>query len=370
MASTAARPVKHERISAELIEAIRDGKYRPGDRLPTERELSEQYGVHRMTIRQATATLVRAGLVVKRRPLGIFVRDTLSAEVGVRHLNLICIGHASAHADAFIEHGVSACTQAGYQPRVVRVFPGGEHAAVEAVRGPDASVVIGASVSGRDELGQALRSASERVVLLGCRLDHMGVMSIVGDDELGLRTACDYLHDMGHSQIGLITSLHEDDNAQLELQINLWRRAMAADGGTKRSIDTHIVRLGEIGVGGPAMAACNAVQDYCKRQRRKATAFIALSEEAATGALAGFYRCGFSVPTDVSLLAYATTARGALTVPGLTGIDVGLRRHLQQAIDLLEGGDSSPLSADAANADKLVMIRPELIERESVEARD
>ncbi|MEM1209524.1 MAG: GntR family transcriptional regulator [Planctomycetota bacterium] len=370
MAQTAAKPVKHKRISAELMDAIREGAYRPGDRLPTERELSEQYGVHRMTVRQATATLVRAGLVERRRPLGIFVRESLSAEGGVRHLNLICIGHASAHADAFIEQGVSVCAEAGYQPRVVRVFPGGEHAAVEAVRGPDASIVIGASVSGRDELGQAMRAASERVVLLGCRLDHMGVASIVGDDELGLRTACDYLHEKGHPQIGLITSLHEDDNVQLELQINLWRRAMAADSRGRESIDAHVIRLGEIGVGGPAMAACNAVQAYCKRQRRRATAFIALSEEAATGAIAGFHRAGLSVPRDVSLLAYATTVRGTLTVPALTGIDVGLERHLRQAIDFLEAGTDSPLASDAADAEKMLMIRPELVERESVASRD
>ncbi len=374
MASMTARPVKHEKISAELIDAIRDGTYRPGDRLPTERELSEQYGVHRMTIRQATATLVRAGLVVKRRPLGIFVRETLDAEVGVHHLNLICIGHASAHADAFIEHGVSVCREAEFQPRIVRVFPGGEHSAVEAVRGPDPSILIGAHVLGREELGQAMRQASERVVLLGARLDHLGVVSIVGDDELGLRTAVDFLHERGHDQIGLITSLHEDDNPTLELQVHLWRRAMATDAVGTRAADQHVIRLGEIGVGGAAMAACDAVQAYCRKQRRKATAFIALSEEAALGALAGFHRAGLEVPKDVSLLSYATTSRGALSVPALTGIDVGIERHLAQAVALLRASldpddDTSPLRPDAANNEKLVVIRPELVERESVARR-
>ncbi len=46
---------------------------RPGDRLPSERELSTRWGVARMTVRNAMDTLVAEGLVVRRQGSGTYV---------------------------------------------------------------------------------------------------------------------------------------------------------------------------------------------------------------------------------------------------------------------------------------------------------
>lgn len=46
---------------------------RPGDRLPSERELSTRWGVARMTVRHAMDTLVAEGLVVRRQGSGTYV---------------------------------------------------------------------------------------------------------------------------------------------------------------------------------------------------------------------------------------------------------------------------------------------------------
>lgn len=58
------------------IEAeIRDGKYGQDDRLPSERELCEKFGVSRMTARQALKELERDGLVFSRVGKGTFVGE-------------------------------------------------------------------------------------------------------------------------------------------------------------------------------------------------------------------------------------------------------------------------------------------------------
>ena len=54
---------------------IRSGRWRPGDRAPSENELSEQFGVSRMTARRALDQLARAGDIVRRRGAGSFVAD-------------------------------------------------------------------------------------------------------------------------------------------------------------------------------------------------------------------------------------------------------------------------------------------------------
>lgn len=60
-------------IQATLGQDISDGQYRPGDRLPTEAELSTRFGVNRHTVRQALAALAAAGVVRSRRGAGVFV---------------------------------------------------------------------------------------------------------------------------------------------------------------------------------------------------------------------------------------------------------------------------------------------------------
>ena len=60
-------------IAATLGTEIRDGHYRPGDRLPTEAELSARFGVNRHTVRRALADLGAGGVVLARRGAGVFV---------------------------------------------------------------------------------------------------------------------------------------------------------------------------------------------------------------------------------------------------------------------------------------------------------
>lgn len=62
------------RIAASLREEITSGALQPDDRLPSEYELAETWGVARQTVRNGLALLVSEGLVVTRRPHGHFVR--------------------------------------------------------------------------------------------------------------------------------------------------------------------------------------------------------------------------------------------------------------------------------------------------------
>lgn len=60
-------------IAATLTDEIGAGRYRPGDKLPTEAELSRRFGVNRHTVRRALAALAEQGLTHARRGAGVFV---------------------------------------------------------------------------------------------------------------------------------------------------------------------------------------------------------------------------------------------------------------------------------------------------------
>ncbi|MDQ1537351.1 MAG: GntR family transcriptional regulator [Actinomycetota bacterium] len=62
-------------IAGQLREAIRRGDLTAGDRLPSETQLVDHYGVARMTVRQALGELRAEGLVVAEHGRGVFVRN-------------------------------------------------------------------------------------------------------------------------------------------------------------------------------------------------------------------------------------------------------------------------------------------------------
>jgi DNA-binding GntR family transcriptional regulator len=63
------------RIADDLRRRIVDGDLAPGDQLPTVLALMEEYGVARMTAREAIGILKNEGLVVSRGRSGTLVRD-------------------------------------------------------------------------------------------------------------------------------------------------------------------------------------------------------------------------------------------------------------------------------------------------------
>jgi GntR family transcriptional repressor for pyruvate dehydrogenase complex len=64
-----------EKVAASITEAIMDGTLAPGQRLLSERELGEQFGVSRTVIREAVRSLVAGGLVEAHSGRGLQVAE-------------------------------------------------------------------------------------------------------------------------------------------------------------------------------------------------------------------------------------------------------------------------------------------------------
>src|SRR5436853_3007688 len=72
-------PIKRRKIYAEVAcqshRLIEDGRLKPGDRLPPERDLAETFGVSRTSVRDAIRVLEMRGLVEPRHGEGTIVRE-------------------------------------------------------------------------------------------------------------------------------------------------------------------------------------------------------------------------------------------------------------------------------------------------------
>ena len=68
-----ARDVKYRKIEEDIIEAIRDGRLRPGDRIDSESVLKQRYGVSTITVRKAFSDLINQGYLNGVQGVGTFV---------------------------------------------------------------------------------------------------------------------------------------------------------------------------------------------------------------------------------------------------------------------------------------------------------
>lgn len=106
-------PLYHQ--LADILETrIRNGKYTPGHKIPSEPQLAEIFGIGRPTVRQAIELLVRKNILEKRKGSGTFVLD------GPVEVNLLSMAGTTS---AFLEKGQSIETRIIEPPTLIEVEP-------------------------------------------------------------------------------------------------------------------------------------------------------------------------------------------------------------------------------------------------------
>lgn len=98
------------RIAQQLAEAIGQGLYTPGERLPSEHALAKQFGVNRHTIRRSLANLGQRGLVRATQGRGTFV-EAFAVDMA--------LGKRTRHRQSLAQAGVRGGLQV-LQSRTVR----------------------------------------------------------------------------------------------------------------------------------------------------------------------------------------------------------------------------------------------------------
>ncbi|MCV6584759.1 MAG: FCD domain-containing protein [Marinibacterium sp.] len=95
--------IKSEKLSTAVVHQIESlilrGILRPGERLPSERELAEKLGVSRPSLRDAIAQLEEQGLLSARASSGVFVADVLGSAFSPALTRLF-----STHDDAVFDY--------------------------------------------------------------------------------------------------------------------------------------------------------------------------------------------------------------------------------------------------------------------------
>jgi len=94
-------PLKTKRVFEEIADQIREliysGFFKPGNKLPSERELANQFKAGRMVVREALRTLEHAGLIYMKQGSfgGAFIKESDSAVITRSISDMIRIGNVT-----------------------------------------------------------------------------------------------------------------------------------------------------------------------------------------------------------------------------------------------------------------------------------
>ena len=95
---------KYRQITAWLTEEIEKGTLCYGERIPSEKELAEQFGVSRQTVRRALKTLGDEGVVESRRGSGTYVCEKKSVRSGREVRIAAMLTYADTYIFPSIDH--------------------------------------------------------------------------------------------------------------------------------------------------------------------------------------------------------------------------------------------------------------------------
>jgi LacI family transcriptional regulator, galactose operon repressor len=179
------------------------------------------------------------------------------------------------------------------------------------------------------------------------------------DRAIAMEQVVQHLFGLGHRRFGLLGVSGEFQTVtdRLEgLRVALAKRGLEFD-ACVRSLDAQHVRHDHF-VYGRTLAQAFA------RQPDRPTAFIAVNDETAVGALLEFQELGLRVPDDVSIVGFNNQNICQMTRPQLTSVDQQIEATVRTAADLLLSSLGRPLPRTAP----MQLIEPRLVVRGSTGA--
>src|ERR1700741_3313728 len=87
---------RYQQIAAAIERAVTDGQYQPGQGLASERDLAEEFGVSRPTVRRAVIALEMRGQLEAKQGSGVYVRQPGPPAPAPRDLDIGAFAQAEA----------------------------------------------------------------------------------------------------------------------------------------------------------------------------------------------------------------------------------------------------------------------------------
>lgn len=340
-----------------IQEDVATGRLRPGDMLPSEKALCEQYKVSSITVRRALRDLVHSGLIYRENGVGTFVAQPTRhysvalifcgfPEDGWRlesHMFGSLIGSVG---QAIWERGATLTVSNVASPDIL----------VDAIRqiaenNSFDGLLIRADVDLPANVASELSGLGVPYVLIKKKAIDYPVNTVWMDNREHARLATEHLIELGHQRIGMLTGSLRSRAVQDRL--HGYREALEENA---LSYDDALVHLGDSEFAEVGYAGTVALLDA----PHPPTALIIAIDGFVSSVYFALRERGVRIPEEMALVGFSESGRGPTYQPPLTTPAVS---------DLILGRESAELLYALINREVSApverVIAPSLIVRET-----
>lgn len=350
----------YRKIYLDIKKRILEGELAPGAKLPYERELCDQYGVKRVTIRKSLELLAQEGLITKRMGLGSFVAEsgmpapTANPETAAtilfimrRNENDIYHNTSSCNTRIFFEME-QICRRDGYLLSYVGLDE--QTSVMDIVREHPVSGVFLVS-SYHEQTIRDLACMKMPAVLLNHYDPRM--LSVMPDNQNMLRLVIGYLAEMKHTRIAYVDGMPDSRNA-----MERWEAFRFAMYEQNLTVDPKLYFVGNWTYDGGRAAARKLLET-----EEMPTAVFAASDMMAAGVMEELRSSGLRIPEDISVVGYDNLDIDVLLSPPLSSATIDFKHMCEVAFEHLK----LVMEKGEREMDRYVIRMPaSLIRRESV----
>jgi GntR family transcriptional regulator, arabinose operon transcriptional repressor len=351
---------KYEEIAQHLINQIQDGALPPGTKLPTDAELTVQYGVSRQTILNALGQLKAKGLVTRAPKTGTFVREHSTPS---RHILLLEFGMQEEMSANPIDLALIRRVEQALEGKdcalslkMINALPA-EPLSVDRLQASIGDFWNGILLLCHwpaEGLVEFLSGLHVPVVSLVQEYRADNISSIVADNREGAALAVQYLLALGHRRIGFATWPEKYWGEESRRRLDGYQDALREFGLVA---DPDLITTPELESGD--------LPEKLKKLlalRRRPTAILCVNDRLALVTLSVLTNeLGVAVPKDMSLIGFGGFRSVAGVVsPALTTVYVPWLELASRGADVL----LARISGDG-NQPGLVTLHTELIKRDS-----
>lgn len=346
----------YQQFADLLRKQIIDGKYRPGEAIPSERLLSEEHGINRITLRRGIAQLIKEGFLYSVPGTGTFVSDieglseSKRMSAGLRpsrRKNISCVIrrlHPTTQSPILSPYYIGIFTMMQKEAShlgcilsfnfVTSIKDERDVARWALENNVDGVIIIGAM-----ERGAILSLYNKKIplVLVDNYITKPAIDSVIPDNKLGAYLVVKHLIDLGHRRIGFIRA-PVDQPAAIE-RLEGYREALS-EAGIK--YNENLVEEGYFMV-----EEGYAAMERLLKKSPLPTAVFGINDEVAIGAMKAIReKSKLSIPKDISIVGFDDIEWAALSNPPLTTVRIYKEEMgaiaLRKITDRIEGRAKIP----------------------------
>ncbi|THF80382.1 GntR family transcriptional regulator [Cohnella fermenti] len=325
----------YKKIQNHLREQILTGALRPGDRVPSEKEIADFFNVSQITSKQALAGLADQDLVVRIKGKGTFVAGRMGTDIlksidsGFKGIVGIVFPSICMPVESLLFYHIqSLLHDRGYQT-LIRVTEDKMDKEIEAIRmfqmfGVRGFIIFPVINESYNE--EILKLTLNRFphVLVDRYLPNISNSSVTSENEAGMTAVAEYLFEARHKDIALITQ--EDTNSNTRERMIGFEKAYV---DRKLPVDKQYwLFLRRDGKEQDA-ELCSRIRSFLENCPH-VTAVVTVDTVLARLAYAVLHEMGRKVPNDVLLASFDDPK-----LPFVPFVEQDIGTISQKAVDLI-----------------------------------